>query len=271
MAGQYSGQIIGGQSYRLYTPEWYAARERQRVQDAKVGGEATGTGAGTAIQTLRGLVPDLFGGNSSSSSSSSGSNSQTAPRVEMGGGGGGVNLQVPGGVPGGGVPSGYMPQSRLAVPDMTAADDAQFNRVKDKVGQSTKGAITGLRSALASRGQLGGGGEFKGTESIIGRGLGEIGDLGREQIIQGSQRNAETAALDYTGGITQRGQDMSAQQAADALAARLAETQYQGNITQRGQDLAASQNAQSFSLAQQQSQQNLLDKLINALSGFGGY
>jgi len=153
---------------------------------------------------------------------------------------------------------------------MTGADAARFARAKDTVGQTTRAALTGLRSALASRGQLGGGGEMRGTRSILESGMGELGDVSREQAIQESERNAEREALGFTGGITMRGQDLSAQQAANALAQRLKEVMYQGDITQRGQDIAATTDTRALELQEQrqwqQQQQLILDRILGALS-----
>lgn len=269
MAGVTKGQIIGGQMYKMYSPEWYAARDAQKIQQAGVSGQAAGTAAGAGITTLREAVPDLFGGGgtSSSKSTSTGTSSgSSVPRVSFPSGSGSV-----GGVGGGGVPmpgGGSVPSSmpRITPTDTSAADAAIFARAKDTVGDVSRGSITALRSALAGRGQLGGGGEFRGTSSIIERGMGELGDVARELAIQSSERGQERAALEFQGGITQRGQDLSAQQAANALAARLAEVAYQGEITQRGQDLAAARDAQTFSLQEQQQQQLILDRILNALT-----
>jgi hypothetical protein len=266
-------QIIGGTEYRMYSPEWYAAMDRNKVQQAGVAGEAAGTQTGTAINTLRGLVPDLndlspTGGSSSTSSSSSGSGVGSVPRATMPGG-----LSSPGQFPGApGSGGGMLPQERLRLTDTTAADAARFGRAKDQVGDITRSSLTGLRSALASRGQLGGGGESHGTAAIFTKGQGDLGNMVREQAIQGSERDAERAGLEFTGGISQRGQDLSAQQAANALAQRMQEVAYQGDITQRGQDLSSQQfNATLNQQNNMMGRELQLEFLKQALAGLRSY
>ncbi len=265
-------QIIGGKTYTMYSPEWYAAQNAYDTQQAGQKGTNAGTEAGAAITALRGAAGDMFGGGSSSSSSSSSATTPAAPaRVAMPG----MPAVAPGSTPGApaaptGMPAGYTPGGTGAVtlntPDMTAADDAAFSRARDTVGQTTRASLTALRSALGGRGQLGGGGELRGTASVVNEGQRELADTSRQRAITEGDRAAHNAELSYTGNITQRGQNMTAAEAADALAARLKEVSYQGDITQRGQDISAMQGAQSQALAEKQQQQAVLDRILSALT-----
>ena len=180
-------------------------------------------------------------------------------------GGGGMPAQV-GAYSGGAMSS---PASeRLQSVDTSAANAAAFARAKDQVGQTARGALTGLAGAMAGRGTVGSGVEGRGMSNIINAGQGQLGDVSREQAITGADIAQKNAALNYQGGITQRGQDIASAQARNdqMLRAReqdisqrgqdinsltsqrgqdigLDEAQFQGGIAQRGQDISAQQAA----------------------------
>jgi hypothetical protein len=132
-----------------------------------------------------------------------------------------------------------LPTERIAVPDTSAAMAAVFNRAKDQVGQTTTGSLTALRSALASRGLLGGGVEGKATGNMITAGAGQLADTTREQAIQEGNRQNDFAKLGYQGAIEQRGQDITTSEGAANRALDAAKTQYSGGITERGQDVTS--------------------------------
>lgn len=279
MGGTGGTQIINGKPYDMYSPSWYSAWEQERKRAATEKGSNAAATAGAAVTGLQSQVPSLFGGNTSSSTISTGTGTApapapTMPRATISGAGSGAitpGAQQPQPQPAPmptGLPAGYAAGGNVALKpvDTSGAEAARFGRAKDTVGATTRSSLTGLRSALASRGQLGGGGELRGTESIIGKGMGALNDVTRQEAITGAETDQANAALEYTGGITQRGQNMTAQQASEALAQRLKEVSYQGDITQRGQDLAAAQNQQSFGLQEKQQQQNLLDRILSALT-----
>jgi hypothetical protein len=98
--------------------------------------------------------------------------------------------------------------------DTSAADTANLNRTKDTVGQQSASALRGLRESLGARGMLGSGLESRGTEQIAEAGLGELGDVSRQQQIDNSNRTQHTAEVNYQGALTQRGQDIQAAEAA---------------------------------------------------------
>jgi hypothetical protein len=241
-------QIIGGQSYPMYSPQWYAARDANKIQQAGVAGTAAGTTAGSALTALQDIVPGALTPNSGSSSSSGASASGVPATVNYGTGGAGV-APMPGGAPGvaGGAPS-------LDGVDTSAARSAVWNQAKDRVGQTSRAALTGLRSELASRGQLGGGGEYRGTSSIINAGQQQLADTGRAQTIDEAKRLEDEVALRYQGGISMRGQDLSAENAA-----------YQGLITQRGQDITARGQDISAQAGQSSYLQNVILEALRSL------
>jgi hypothetical protein len=150
---------------------------------------------------------------------------------------------------GGGNPAPYQPIQPSAptanIPhiqpvDLLPAQRAAFARAKDQVGEAGQGALAGLRSSLAGRGMLGSGGEFRGTANVANKGLGELGDVSREQAINEVGVRTDEAKTNYGGDLTQRGQDINHQEAADALSvqqqqfgARLAHEQAQAGAAKQ--------------------------------------
>jgi hypothetical protein len=154
-----------------------------------------------------------------------------------------------GGAPGGGG-TAPAPTAQIAVPDTSAAMAAVFNRAKDQVGRTTTGSLTALRSALASRGLLGGGVEGGATAKTITAGAGQLADTSREQAIQEGTRLNDFAKLGYQGAIEQRGQDITTSEGAANRALDAAKAAYSGAITQRGQNVDASGTQYSGGITQ---------------------
>jgi len=97
-----------------------------------------------------------------------------------------------------------------------AAQAAQFARAKELAGQNALAALQSFQGAMADRGLTGSTGptlESGGIERILGSAAGGVQDVIREQMLAGLQRAAQIADMQYQGGITQRGQDISRQQA----------------------------------------------------------
>lgn len=312
-------QIINGQQYTQYSPQWYAAMDAEKVRTAGVAGTAQGTGQGAEatsyLDALKKTGLPLFdsGGGSSSSSTGGGTGTATGspytppatiapPSLggrSTGGGPGGptegligvmdgpggsqrvggtTTIDWPGGGPLGGGGGSHI--AGIAPLDTSAAQAAAFAHAKDQVGQIGQGSLTGLRSALGSRGMLGGGAESRATASVANRGQGELGDVVRQQAIDKSALDERTATTNYTGSISQRGQDitshgqdLSAEAAQRALEGSLAATGYQGAITQRGQDILAHQADADRTWQQSQAataQRNaMLQGLLGSLGGSG--
>lgn len=118
-----------------------------------------------------------------------------------------------------------------ALPDTSAADAATWARAKDAISRSTVGAQKTLAEQQAARGFGRESGVYAQEENALNQtGLEQLGETAREQAINNLAATRAAQAADYTGRITQRGQDVS-----------LADTGYGGQITQRGQDLGALQ------------------------------
>jgi hypothetical protein len=180
---------------------------------------------GNEFASLQGLMGAIGGSGSGSSSSYSGN---TAPSSAP-------PIQAPSiGAPSSAAPSAIAP---IAPIDTSAADSAIFAKAKDQVGQTSQGALTGLRSALAGRGMLGSGAESRGTASIINRGQGELGDVSRTQAIKNVDTNLDVAKTNQGATLSGRGQDISREQSQNSTNASMAMDRYQGQIAQRGQDI----------------------------------
>ena len=117
-----------------------------------------------------------------------------------------------------------------------SAQRAVFGRAKDRAGQIASSALSGLRSALASRGVLGSGMETQGTVDAAMQGAGLIADTSREEAIQEAQRGERAREFQTQAQLQQRGQDISqrGQDLGQILGVR------GQDITQRGQDVSAS-------------------------------
>ena len=242
-------QVINGKTYRMYTPEWQTAVQDEKVRQAGIGGTAAGTAAGNALKSLNEIYP----GATNPSTSTSTSSSSAYP-----------SIQFPPGFGPGGTGGNMPPQVQFNAPSFEAAQTAAWNRAKDLTGQTANAAMTGLRSSLGGRGLLGSGIEGKGTARVMNAGQQQLGDVSRQQAIDSANQAQKNAELEFTGGISQRGQDLSSQQAANALAAQLAEAQYGGQVTMRGQDISSAN-------AQRNSQTSLIDRILGALQGYGAY
>lgn len=216
-------QIIGGQSYQMYSPQWYAAQDANKVQQAGVDGKAAGTSAGTAIRSkfeaqfpgwappnpgsgygasnpaLQGLMDFANGGYGSSSSSSSSGSS--------GGSTGGLNTTIPAQASANG-PSGAQED---------AARSATFARTKDNAANTANASLNGLSEALGARGMTGGGYEAGQIGGTLAREANTIGEGDRQQAESELDHAQHRADEQFQGEIAQRGQDLAAQNAHNQL------------------------------------------------------
>jgi hypothetical protein len=147
--------------------------------------------------------------------------------------------------------------SRVAAPDLTAAQNAAFARAKDREGQMATGALTGLRSALGGRGLLGSGAEFRGTANVANKALGNLGEVNREQAIQGANAATRAAEMGYQGDIQQRGQDIQWAGQQNNQNMNLAKLQFDAQMAEREAVMRHNQSQEQF-------MQNLLLGLIRA-------
>lgn len=194
-----------------------------------VGGGASAPSSPASAYRASALPPASMPGGSSSSS--------TTTTTTSGGGGGG---------------------DHVARPDFKPAGDANLLRAKDKQGQIAASALTGLRGALGERGMLGSGAETGGTADIAAKGLQSLTDVNREGLIQNDQAAQQYDLAGYQGDISQRGQDLSSNNAMAALRTQErgqdigANVAFRGqDVTARGQDIAGQSQAGQLQLAQQ--------------------
>jgi hypothetical protein len=110
-------------------------------------------------------------------------------------------------------PSGLPPRVSYDTSGAEAARAAAFARAKDQAGQLARSSLDALRSEAASRG-LGAGSTWEAARmgEALGGAAGMLGEVSREQAIADAARAAELADLLYQGGLTQRAQDIGAQQ-----------------------------------------------------------
>lgn len=146
----------------------------------------------------------------------------------MGGGSGGSGGgSIFGGSSGGGTimgaPMNYTEAEPTRVPgveapDMTDANAQIFGRAKDQAGQVGRSSLQSMRDELGATGMLGSGAEVQGTRDIASKGMGLIGEVSRDNAINESSQKADFAKMKYQGDITQRGQDIAAQEARARIA-----------------------------------------------------
>lgn len=135
----------------------------------------------------------------------------------------------------------------LQMPDQSAASAASFATAKDRVGKTSRASLDALRGELGASGMLGGGAEGQLTRDVIQSGAGELGQVSRDQAVKETDVASDFAKTNFAGGITQRGQDVSASEAQARLAqeARLSDA----NLAFQKQQAASSQQLQMLQLA----------------------
>lgn len=257
-------QIIQGIPYVLYSPEWYAAQKQNEISKAQTAGTAAGSGAKSALDALGVSV----GGTPASTSSAGIPGFTTPPHV---GGGGGTTpdfsaFDSPSGVGSAGQP----PRDQISLPDFRASESAAYGRAKDAIGQQTSGALSGLQSAMAARGMLGGQGEYLGMQGIATAGQGQLGEAARSQAQQELADTLDIEKANLGAGVTERGQDITSATERRGQNMGYAETTRGQDITQRGQDIqqqdAMAQLALTKSLADAARQQQILSGIMGAIN-----
>jgi hypothetical protein len=268
-------QIINGKAYTMYTPEWVAAQQASTVtggktlgQTAKAAYDAMGNPADTSSSSSNGLngIRNALNGNTPA---------RIGPAEDFGSdiytiGSGGSNTPTDGSefstitsgsdnasASGGGSLGRGIPQ--ISQVNQDAAESAQFGKAKDQVGQETAGGLTALRSALAGRGMLGSGAEYRGTQGVVNKGQGELGDVSRQQAVTHLANEMDINKANQAAALTGRGQNMDY-----SLGAR------GQDITQRGQDIQQQEaNAQlqmTQSLQQAAQRQAILQGIMSAIN-----
>lgn len=205
---------IGGYNYAPGSPEAVAAARANQI----TGAGSAGTAAGTYTQSALNSIPSLQGLYSGIGSAIGGAGTTGgagAPGTGTGTSGGVVGTGT-GATTGGGAGGAYV--APIQVPDQSAANAAQFAAAKDTVGQNARAALDSLRGEMGATGQLGGGAEATGTQNVITAGEGQLGNVTRQQAATNAQLGTQVAEQNAQLGVTQRGQDVQAQQAQAQLA-----------------------------------------------------
>lgn len=137
-----------------------------------------------------------------------------------GGIGGGTGAIGGAGVGGGGsiagTSGGYA--APIQVPDQSAAIASKFAAAKDTVGKTARAALDSLRGELGATGQLGGGAEATGVQNVINAGQAQLGDVSRGSAEEQAKLGTDVAEKNAELGVTERGQDVQAQEAQARLA-----------------------------------------------------
>jgi hypothetical protein len=114
--------------------------------------------------------------------------------------------------------------------DTSAATSAAFGAAKDQSGQEAQGALASLRGLSAASGLSGSGMEAEGEKGIVENALGEMGSASRANATT-IANNAETNAQgNQAAAITQRGQDIAAEEANATLAQQAAALKSQQSL-----------------------------------------
>lgn len=302
MAGLQTGQIINGQPYQAYTPEWYQAQEQDAIHRAGVGGTAAGTGDAAYFSKVSPSLSGLYSASGLEDGSGSGSRSWPTVGYPQG-----SYPQSPARGGNTGTPSSQnyapmedTPTDTIAPIDLTAANTAAFATAKDQAANTAQASMTGLQSALSARGMGGAGYEAGQIGQTLSREANTIGAASRSQAqheanLRAQQTianlNAQVAQRGQTLGakvaqrgqtigadVTQRGQTIGAQEAdanrqaetenaAAQRAAVAAGNTYSGEIMQRGQNIQSAQAAADLAqrAAAQKSSQTL--SILQAVMG----
>lgn len=256
-------------------------------------GQDAGASINGLTSTLNGF--GMIGQGASTGGYSSGSPSQVSgPSASSFGSAGASPYTPPATITG--AQYGNTPAQIAAIkgPDNTAANAAAYASAKDQVGQSSRGALTGLAGAMAGRGIVGSGVEGRGQVGIVNQGQEQMGEVSRGLAENQANQAEQNALASYQGdvtqrgqdignlnaqegfGVTQRGQDIGAETAANSnLTAQrgqdmsLAGLEYNGGVTQRGQDIQSNEFGATNSLQQQQLALQRQTAALQALQGYG--
>jgi hypothetical protein len=109
------------------------------------------------------------------------------------------------------VPRDPMP-GRIKPPDKadrTAAEAAAYGRAKDLIGANAGGALKALQRSMSSRGIRGSGLEAAGLGNVIGGAQGQLGQVARDQAIEGLRRDYAVEDRNFAAELAQRTGDMS--------------------------------------------------------------
>jgi len=208
--GAANQQIIGGKYYTMYSPEWYDAMNANKVQNATTAGTAQKAYTEAAMpDSLKGLLSSVSGSLSGGGSLPGSGTAAT---------GAGTGTSTGSGLASSPAGQGLARVGGLQLPDMHAASDAAFATAKDRSGKIARSSIDSIRGELGATGMLGSGAEAQEVGDVINNAAGIEGQAARDISMKEADLGADFAKTRYSGDITQRGQDVQAQEAAANLA-----------------------------------------------------
>ena len=250
-------QVINGQSYEQYSPEWYAAQQADTVNRAGVSGTAEGTGEANYLSKLSPTLAGLYSAVGGSGGGVSGAG--VPATVSYGGGASGMPGTVGYSAPSstmdglnstvsssgltGPQTSTYNPTATIGPLNLAASDTAEFANAKDQAGQTANASMTGLQQALAGRGMGGAGYEAGQIGNTLSTAANQIGAASRAKAIEDANLTAQGNIANLNAGVAQRGQDISAQEGAANRGLAGKQAAFSGDIAQRGQTLSAEEAA----------------------------
>jgi hypothetical protein len=143
-------------------------------------------------------------------------------------------------------------------------------RAKERQGQIAQSSLTGLREALGARQMLGSGAEAQATGDVASSAAQSLTDINRQGLIQEDEQARQLAALSYSGGITQRGQDIGLMGQNQRAGLEARGQDINAALGQRGQDVSMRGQDINERLAQMgfsQSSYQQLNAILDALRG----
>ena len=258
MAGSGNAQLINGQSYVIGTPAWQAAEKANEIATAGTAGTAAGTQGANALAALTPSLQGLFaatGVTGETGISGGGASPIPAPATP-------IDSMPSAATPASAVPSvSYDPSASLA-----GAHAAAFGTAKDEAAQTAAGSLSALQGTLAARGMGGAGYEAGQIGQVLGNEANTIGAASRSEAQDAADLATHAADENYTGGITQRGQTLSSNEAANANQTSRDTANLSSQVAERGQTISAQQGQAQLALEQAQlNSQRQLDLLRSAL------
>lgn len=115
----------------------------------------------------------------------------------------------------------------LQMPDMSQSNAATFAAAKDKVGQLSRASLDSLNGLLGSTGQLGGGASVQAARDVVNNNAEQLGQVDRDLANTNAATALDVAKTNYGGALTQRQQDIQAQEANANLALQANNQRYQ--------------------------------------------
>lgn len=115
--------------------------------------------------------------------------------------------------------------------DTSAATSAAFGAAKDQSGQEAQASLKSLRGLMGAEGLAGSGLEAEGNKDIVEKALGEMGTASRQNATTQASNALTEAEQNQNAAITQRGQDIAAEEANASLAQQQAALQANSSLS----------------------------------------